>query len=329
MTSRLPRLYLNAGQMKAGTTYLYAIMKTHREVHFSRQKELNFLPHRYGGTPGLSDAVRLRTAGRMIAEIEQADHPQPGRKHLLQRVGDYLSRRSGRNGEPGDGARLRRARAVVQDMLAGDHPPRERLRLQWVANYLRPIDTPGWYHNIFLGIRDGQWAGDFSNLTCTTPREGLIAMQELADDIRVSYCFRDPVERAFSHAKYHLKFAGEDSDLSRLSESELRDFLKSPNVYPQSQTETHVENLVAAFGEDRIRLIGCEDMWREPDRTAANLCAFLDIAPFQRALPVEPVNAGPEGQMTPDMQRIFDEVFAPCRDANRRVVERYRHLVIS
>lgn len=33
-------------------------------------------------------------------------------------------------------------------------------------------------------------------------------MREVADDIRVTYCFRDPVSHAFNNAKYHLHFSG-------------------------------------------------------------------------------------------------------------------------
>lgn len=34
MTDKLKKLYLNAGQMKAGTTYLFSILRSHRGIFF-------------------------------------------------------------------------------------------------------------------------------------------------------------------------------------------------------------------------------------------------------------------------------------------------------
>lgn len=59
------------------------------------------------------------------------------------------------------------------------------------------------------------------------------------------------------------------------------------------------------------------------------ICTFLGIAPLKQALPVGRVNAGPSGEMTPEMAQVFDKVFGPCREANQRVLEKYGRLVIS
>lgn len=39
MTDKLKKLYLNAGQMKAGTTYLFSILRSHRGIFFSRKRK--------------------------------------------------------------------------------------------------------------------------------------------------------------------------------------------------------------------------------------------------------------------------------------------------
>ena len=283
MTKRLRRLYLNAGQMKAGTTYLFGILKKHRQIFFSPEKELNYLSQRYGSVRILSDFVRKRKAQKFALNELSSD------------------------------------RAIY----------RYQYLLQWAADYLRPVNTPGWYEDMFKGIRDDQWAADFSNLTCTIPSQGLEEVGRLAGDLRVTYCFRDPVARAFSHAKFHLKFGGQDSDLSALPTDALRALLLSPNILPQSQTEEHVDRLVAAFGPGRVRLIQCEDMWADPQKTVDAICAFLDIPPLESEIPLDPVNVGPKAEMTPELAAVFEEIFAPYRQAVARVREKYGDLVIS
>ncbi|AGT07382.1 sulfotransferase [Paracoccus aminophilus] len=283
MSTKLHRLYLNAGQMKAGTTYLYSILKTHRHIYFSPEKEIQYLSQTYGTFRILSDEMRLKKAKSLVAHGSKLDRPIYRYQHLLR----------------------------------------------WAVNYLRPVNTPNWYQDLFEGIQDRQWAADFSNLTCTIPVEGMKRVRELADDVRVTYCFRDPVARAFSHAKFHLRFAGQNTDLAAMDPGKLETLLRSANIYPQSETETHVENLIAGFGRDRVRLISCEDMWADPRKTTENICRFLEIPTIETEISAEPVNVGPEAKMTPELAALFTEIFAPLREANARVAEKYRDLIAS
>jgi len=41
----IDNLYLNVGAMKAGTTWLYAHLEHHRDIHFSREKEVHYFAH--------------------------------------------------------------------------------------------------------------------------------------------------------------------------------------------------------------------------------------------------------------------------------------------
>ena len=41
----IDNLYLNVGAMKAGTTWLYAHLKDHSDIHFSREKEIHYFTH--------------------------------------------------------------------------------------------------------------------------------------------------------------------------------------------------------------------------------------------------------------------------------------------
>ncbi len=283
MNKPIQRLYLNAGQMKAGTTYLYKILDAHRQIFFSPEKELHYLSQRYGTVRLLSDNVRLRKARSMIRAEINSDRAIYRLQHIMQ----------------------------------------------WSADYLRPVSTEGWYKDMFKGIRDDQWAADFSNLTATIPVAGLRQLEELTHQLRVTYCFRDPIQRAFSHAKFHLDFSGTNSNLADYEPEKLRELLLSPNILPQSETEQHVENLIEAYGPERVRLICCEDMWANPEKTTDAICRFLEIPPLEGEIPVEPINVGPSSKMTPELSELFEDVFASYREGNARIREKYADLVIS
>ncbi len=48
--------------MKAGTTWLYAVLARHPELHFAMEKELHYFYHRYVNPSQLSETYRLREA---------------------------------------------------------------------------------------------------------------------------------------------------------------------------------------------------------------------------------------------------------------------------
>lgn len=55
-------LFLSVGAMKAGTTWLYAVLARHPALHFAMEKEIHYFYHRFVNPNQLSEAYRLREA---------------------------------------------------------------------------------------------------------------------------------------------------------------------------------------------------------------------------------------------------------------------------
>jgi hypothetical protein len=55
-------LFLSVGAMKAGTTWLYAMLSRHPELHFTPEKEIHYFYHRYVNDKQLHSARRLKEA---------------------------------------------------------------------------------------------------------------------------------------------------------------------------------------------------------------------------------------------------------------------------
>lgn len=283
MPDKIKKLYLNAGQMKAGTTYLYSVLKKHPEIYFSPEKEIHYLSQQFGSFRILSDAVRVRKVKSLTDIASRPERP-------INRYQQVLS---------------------------------------WAANYIRPVETEGWYEDMFSGHAEDQWCADFSNLTCTIPVEGLQQVAEIADDVKVTYCIRDSISRAISHAKFHLRFAGKESDLASLPAEELRQLLLSDNIYPQSRTEEHVKALHKVFGDDRLRIVRCETLWSDPRQVLDPLCAFLGIQPIVGEITKEAKNVGPSSAMTDEVREAFEVIFGPMRDINDALLDKHRNIVLG
>ncbi|ORE91425.1 sulfotransferase [Aurantimonas sp. 22II-16-19i] len=92
MKTVLPdKLFLGAGAMKAGTTWMYRVFRSHPEIYFPPEKELHYFAHRYAHGPSpLGPGHRL---SRAIAHTRiDPEHSQlVGVRSRLLWTADYLS----------------------------------------------------------------------------------------------------------------------------------------------------------------------------------------------------------------------------------------------
>lgn len=58
--AKFGNLFLSVGAMKAGTTWLYAMLRRHPELHFTPQKEIHYFFHKYVNPEQLNEDYRLR-----------------------------------------------------------------------------------------------------------------------------------------------------------------------------------------------------------------------------------------------------------------------------
>jgi hypothetical protein len=84
-------LFLSVGAMKAGTTWLSAMLRRHPELHFTPEKEIHYFHHIYMDRNSLSDQRRLREAkNRYIFNFNpETANPEMVRRNLAW-VAAYL-----------------------------------------------------------------------------------------------------------------------------------------------------------------------------------------------------------------------------------------------
>jgi len=86
-------LFLSVGAMKAGTTWLYAVLERHPELFFSMEKEIHYFYHKYVDPDQLSDARRLDSARKRYLLRFDPERANIDRvRDNLHWVSAYLSR---------------------------------------------------------------------------------------------------------------------------------------------------------------------------------------------------------------------------------------------
>lgn len=66
-------LFLSIGAMKAGTTWLYAVLARHPALHFAMEKEIHYFYHRYVDQSQLNETRRLPEKGFLKAQRERSE----------------------------------------------------------------------------------------------------------------------------------------------------------------------------------------------------------------------------------------------------------------
>mmetsp|Transcript_23218 Transcript_23218/g.39869 ORF Transcript_23218/g.39869 Transcript_23218/m.39869 type:complete len:288 (+) Transcript_23218:1028-1891(+) len=86
-------LFLSIGAMKAGTTWLYAVMARHPELHFAMEKEIHYFYHRYVNKRQLDETRRLQEArSRYILRFDPEKSNIDVVRANLRWVSAYLDR---------------------------------------------------------------------------------------------------------------------------------------------------------------------------------------------------------------------------------------------
>lgn len=242
-----PNLFLGIGAMKSGTTWLYSQLHTHPSLHFTPEKELHYLYHKFVNPNQLSETARMRNARD---------------RYLL---------------------RFDPERANID---------RVRLNLHWVSAYLsNPVDDH-WYRNLFPLRRHEKWACDFSNLSAQLPPSAWPQIRANCNEIRVLYTLRNPVERLWSHVRFHLQVTGETHKLDDWGKRDYRRFIQSHHVWANMEYGMTLRNLRAALAEHEMLVLFHEGIHADQRGALHRIEEFLDVRHLtypQEALDRRPV----------------------------------------
>jgi hypothetical protein len=269
------KLFLSVGAMKAGTTWLYAVLARHPALHFAMEKEIHYFYHHYVNPNQLSEGYRLREA----------------RNRYLFRFDPET--------------------ANIDAVKAN---------LRWVSAYLdRPVDDY-WYRNLFQ-MRDHQtYACDFSNLHAQLPRDAWPQITAKCDQLRVLFTMRDPVQRLWSHTKFHLQLTGHLDKLETWGPEQFHEFVRRPHIWVNAEYGQILRNLRAGLSPDMLKVLFYEDLHADQRGTLQGIEDFLGIPRFDypQALLERRFTESVKHRMPPffpeliaaDVRRICEEVSA-------------------
>jgi hypothetical protein len=236
-------LVLCIGAAKAGTTWLYEQLSTSRAFHFTPEKEINFFFSRYGEFDRLSNATRftkMKNFFNTAANNFKSDLPEPEFARRFQ----FFQR-----------------------------------NLDWYEYYCRGPVTDSWYRGLFREAGTNQYGCDFSPSTSKIPLEGINAVRESHENVKIIYVMRNPLERLWSHLKFHAMWMGKYDEVMKYSASEKVGFVRRFDLLSDGLYGGHLERFLQLFDESDVLLLNFEDITNDPEAVLRQVGTFLDVPP--------------------------------------------------
>jgi hypothetical protein len=185
--------------------------------------------------------------------------------------------------------------------------------LDWYLAFFHELPALWLYKQAICLMRYGRFyrpvvRGEATASYAALDRDVIAEVALLNPDLKVVIMVRDPVERAWSHAKKDLA-RNRGRNLTEVTEGEFRAFFEDPY---QRQCARYVENVAnwrAALGHDQVLVGRFEDVTERPEPFLIDVLEFLGVSTDRRYVPKsvrEPVNPTSEGKV-PEQHRRFLE----------------------
>jgi hypothetical protein len=267
------RMLFNIGAMKAGTSWLYEVIKDHPDIDTVPIKEIHFFWDKHGDFGLLSDGQRRDTARYHI-------------NRLLPQTP------------------LKSAPAL----------------LDWFKLYLSERVDDVWLANLFTKRNERAYCAEFSNMYAVLPRAGWEHIKHITREIRVSYGLRSPMQRMWSHARFHAKIIGQSDAMADWSVAAYARFLEESGCFRHGAYSATIDMIHAAVGRENCLIWYFDDIEHNPQALMASFEEFLGIRHFDYPPAALAIRHNETGWKTPPV--AFIEAARPVVRAELEALDR-------
>ena len=250
----IEKLFLSVGAMKAGTTFLYNVLRKHPDIYFSKEKELHYFAHTQRLSFRLQRPLKpnLLKPGRIVLPRQVLSN-----EYRRIRLSSVLQRRYGRLTDP--------------DKL--------RKNISWYVDRFmqNPIDSD-WLDNVFDGA-GSRWCADFSNYNALLSAGGWRGVRKHCGQLRVMYVMREPIARCWSHMKFEMLPAGKRDQLLNGNAALVDSYLEGASS-SHGRYRHVVGSLRRNLAPEELLILRLEDILDAPQQQFSRVTRFLDISDY-------------------------------------------------
>ena len=181
------------------------------------------------------------------------------------------------------------------------------------------------YEALFDGRRPGQVAGEGSTHYLHHAGAVAPALAAAVPDVRLIFCLRDPVERAYSHYWFRYGEAGPNTIGGVGSGASFAEFVRDPEVFRMGDYAANLATFYEHFDREQVLVVLLEDFRRDLPGTLRRVCEHIGVDPsfeFDLSSRANTTTYPRLGALMPVVDRVLLKVAA--RTGRRRQILRAR-----
>ena len=165
----------------------------------------------------------------------------------------FLSDPKGQSGAMQLANRVERFKRVCQNLNTNHITPRVRRNLRWYINkYLANRVDNEWYVGLFDQRDHETYVADFSNLYCLLEEAGWKNARRCARKIKVLFTMRSPIDRLWSHVKFHHNITEQTLGEHTFSVTDWERLANVPGISPYGNYEEAIMRLQSSLEKDEL-----------------------------------------------------------------------------
>lgn len=269
--------FLGIGAPRAGTTWLWTVLRQHPQIWMPPRKELHYFDR----------AEKYPTASHLQHE------------RLLTRL--FRLDRSSRKW-------WRVFATDVYYLLTGRNKASE---IPWLMRYHFRRVNDAWYLSLFDNHRD-RTRGEITPAYCLLDAEDVRRVHALLPEVKLLYTLRDPVERSWSQIRFGMGRRG-----LKINEQAMPEIERRASTLSQQWTNDYVGTLKkwrAVYPAERMFILFQDQIEQEPEGLIRDIYRFLGVDESFRLPPGllrRKVNASAESDMPAAVRRMLVERHFP------------------
>lgn len=236
--------FICIGAPKTGTSWLYNNLANHPEIWVPPVKELRYFDRKF--------------------PLPKVSATQKGAKGLLGLFPDHR-------------------RELILKTLGHAILERSTHDFYWAVRYFSNAGNDNWYLSLF-NPPDGMICGEFTTGYCALSKEAVQYIYDLLPNTRILFFMRDPIERAWSHAKMLLpRMSGKP--INEISATEFLDYTTHKAAQLRGDYVRTLATWESVFPAEQMFIGFYDDIADKPSDLLLKIYAYLNISVDARLLP--------------------------------------------
>ena len=242
-----------------------------------RRKKESYITFKDADTQNQKLFLSVGTMKASTSWMFQVLSTHPNIKFSLQKELHYFAHKYGVTELLSDEARLGTAQAFLNSHNENDINL-AKWRIDWVSKYLMPPDSDKWFLSLFDRSVEDCYLADFSNLTCFIDESAWEDILSNFLTVKVMYTMRNPIERLWSHAKFHITFSSQGQDsITNWQPHDVEKLIRQDFMWKNAEYSNVVKHLLNCIPENNLKISFCDDIFFDERAWLSQLENFLDI----------------------------------------------------